>query len=297
MPSTSSQRTHRRGPPDDEAAFPLLAAGLAPAVSANSLWARIVRGLDERAFSGRAAASLTVFRDLIVSLTEIARAGFRVDRDRQDAGPQRLPPGPARGTQRRRRGADREPRRAGVGRARVREPRARTLAGRLRRPPVAALRRRRRARNPRRPHLADDAPQRQGTRVPDGHPGRPRGRSLSAFPLERGRGGARGRTPALLRRHDPRARAARADRRGATADLRRVPGERAVAVHRRSARRNWSSGSSRRTPRRRTRATSRTTSSGPTRTAAADAGGRARNRRPTRTRTKISQPGWRCARA
>src|SRR4029079_9128503 len=31
----------------EEAAFPLLAAGLAPAVLTNSLWARIVRGLDE----------------------------------------------------------------------------------------------------------------------------------------------------------------------------------------------------------------------------------------------------------
>jgi DNA helicase-2/ATP-dependent DNA helicase PcrA len=58
----------------EEEAFPLLAAGLAPAVTANSLWARIVRGLDEGAFTGRAAASLTVFRDLIVTLTGIARA-------------------------------------------------------------------------------------------------------------------------------------------------------------------------------------------------------------------------------
>jgi DNA helicase-2/ATP-dependent DNA helicase PcrA len=32
-----------------------------------------VRGLDDRAFSGRAAASLSVFRDLIVGLTEISR--------------------------------------------------------------------------------------------------------------------------------------------------------------------------------------------------------------------------------
>jgi ATP-dependent DNA helicase UvrD/PcrA len=62
------------GRQNEEAAFPLLAAGLAPAVSANSLWARIVRGLDEGAFSGRAAASLAVFRDLIVTLTGIARA-------------------------------------------------------------------------------------------------------------------------------------------------------------------------------------------------------------------------------
>src|SRR3954464_1197769 len=53
--------------------LPLLAAGLAPAVSANSLWARLVRGLEDRAFTGRAGASLAVFRDLIVSLTDMAR--------------------------------------------------------------------------------------------------------------------------------------------------------------------------------------------------------------------------------
>jgi DNA helicase-2/ATP-dependent DNA helicase PcrA len=53
--------------------LPLLSAGLQPALSANSLWARLVRGLEDRAFSGRAAASLAVFRDLIVNLTEVAR--------------------------------------------------------------------------------------------------------------------------------------------------------------------------------------------------------------------------------
>jgi DNA helicase-2/ATP-dependent DNA helicase PcrA len=53
--------------------LPLLAAGLQPALSANSLWARIIRGLERRRFSGRAAASLAVFRDLIVTLTEVAR--------------------------------------------------------------------------------------------------------------------------------------------------------------------------------------------------------------------------------
>ena len=61
---------------DDDAlmdALPLLAAGLQPALSANSLWARLVRGLERRAFPGRAAASLTAFRDLIVRLTEMAR--------------------------------------------------------------------------------------------------------------------------------------------------------------------------------------------------------------------------------
>ncbi len=53
--------------------LPLLAAGLQPALSANSLWTRLVRGLDERAFPARASASLGAFRDLIVGLTEIAR--------------------------------------------------------------------------------------------------------------------------------------------------------------------------------------------------------------------------------
>jgi DNA helicase-2/ATP-dependent DNA helicase PcrA len=54
--------------------MPLLAAGLQPAPSANSLWARIVRGLENRAFPNRAAASLAAFRDLIVKLTDVARA-------------------------------------------------------------------------------------------------------------------------------------------------------------------------------------------------------------------------------
>ena len=56
---------------DDE--FPLLSAGLAPAVTANSLWARVVHGLRERAFTGRAASSLATFRDLIVTLSDMAR--------------------------------------------------------------------------------------------------------------------------------------------------------------------------------------------------------------------------------
>ena len=53
--------------------LPLLSAGLQPALSANSLWARLVRGLAERAFQNRAAASLTTFRDLIIKLTDVAR--------------------------------------------------------------------------------------------------------------------------------------------------------------------------------------------------------------------------------
>src|SRR5207247_293121 len=121
-------------------ALPLLAAGLQPAVSANSLWARLVRGLEDRRLTGRAAASLAVFRDLIVQLTDMAR-----------------------------------------------------------------------------------------------RPGGARGRMAPALAVERRRRGARGRTAALLRRHDARAVAARADRCCATADLRRVPVERTVAFHRRSS--------------------------------------------------------------
>jgi DNA helicase-2/ATP-dependent DNA helicase PcrA len=59
--------------PASAGSLPLLTAGLAPAVSANSLWARIVHGLDDGAFTGRAKGSLTGFRDLILALTEIAR--------------------------------------------------------------------------------------------------------------------------------------------------------------------------------------------------------------------------------
>jgi DNA helicase-2/ATP-dependent DNA helicase PcrA len=61
------------GPPAAHHDLPLLAAGLAPAIAANSLWARVVRGLEERAFPNRASQSLAVFRDLIVQLTEVAR--------------------------------------------------------------------------------------------------------------------------------------------------------------------------------------------------------------------------------
>ena len=62
------------GPASDyDASLPLLSAGLAPALSVNSLWARLVHGINERAFPNRAVASLTAFRDLIVKLTDVAR--------------------------------------------------------------------------------------------------------------------------------------------------------------------------------------------------------------------------------
>ncbi len=60
------------GPPSSDD-LPLLAAGLQPTLAANSLWARLVRGLEDRVFPSRAAASLSAFRDLIVALTEVAR--------------------------------------------------------------------------------------------------------------------------------------------------------------------------------------------------------------------------------
>ncbi len=52
---------------------PLLAAGLEPVVSSNSLWVKLQRAIDERALPNRAIASLCVFRDLLVRLTEVAR--------------------------------------------------------------------------------------------------------------------------------------------------------------------------------------------------------------------------------
>ena len=57
---------------DDD--LPLLKAGLRPAVDTRSLWARLLVGLDRRAFAPRAATALGGFRNLIVGLTDIARA-------------------------------------------------------------------------------------------------------------------------------------------------------------------------------------------------------------------------------
>ena len=52
---------------------PLLAAGLEPVVSATSLWARLVRATGERLLPSRSVSALTAFRDLMLTLTEIAR--------------------------------------------------------------------------------------------------------------------------------------------------------------------------------------------------------------------------------
>ena len=133
-------------------------------------------------------------------------AGSGVDRDRQDARPERLPAGSARGSQRGRARRAIENLAELVSAAREyesREPEP-SLGGFVDRlsllSDVDEEQGTRDARD-----LADDAAQRQGPRVPDGHPGRPRGRALPALALERGRGGARGGAPAVLRRHDARA--------------------------------------------------------------------------------------------
>jgi DNA helicase-2/ATP-dependent DNA helicase PcrA len=54
-------------------AVPLLAAGLGEVSSSRSLWARMVYGLEQKALSPRATASLKVFRDLVLGLAEVAR--------------------------------------------------------------------------------------------------------------------------------------------------------------------------------------------------------------------------------
>jgi DNA helicase-2/ATP-dependent DNA helicase PcrA len=58
-------------PPTD--GMPLLSAGLAPSPAANSMWARLVRALEDRRLAPRAAASVRAFRDLIVGLSESLR--------------------------------------------------------------------------------------------------------------------------------------------------------------------------------------------------------------------------------
>jgi DNA helicase-2/ATP-dependent DNA helicase PcrA len=64
IPGASEAETHD---------LPLLSAGLQSQPVADSLWSRLVQGLEGRTFTGRAAASLAVFRDLIVGLTGIAQ--------------------------------------------------------------------------------------------------------------------------------------------------------------------------------------------------------------------------------
>jgi DNA helicase-2/ATP-dependent DNA helicase PcrA len=59
-------------PTDGQADTPLLHAGLQPAASLRSLWARMLLVVERRRASPRAVAALTAFRDLIVSLSDAA---------------------------------------------------------------------------------------------------------------------------------------------------------------------------------------------------------------------------------
>jgi DNA helicase-2/ATP-dependent DNA helicase PcrA len=59
------------GQPDGT--FPPLLAGLQPDVVANSLWTRLVAAVDGRLLNQRQVAALAAFRDLIVSLGDMAR--------------------------------------------------------------------------------------------------------------------------------------------------------------------------------------------------------------------------------
>src|SRR5262249_7886621 len=54
--------------------MPLLSAGLQPAPTRRSLWARTLVSLDRKVLPGRALAALKIFRDLIVSIAEDAKA-------------------------------------------------------------------------------------------------------------------------------------------------------------------------------------------------------------------------------
>jgi DNA helicase-2/ATP-dependent DNA helicase PcrA len=53
--------------------MPPLLAGLQPAADVNSLWTKLVTATEQRLLNPRQVASLAVFRDLIVSLSEMAR--------------------------------------------------------------------------------------------------------------------------------------------------------------------------------------------------------------------------------
>ena len=128
-------------------------------------------------------------------------------------------------------GADREPRGARPGRPRVRHERGGGLARRVPAADLAARRRRQPARR-RGPRDADDAPQRQGPRVPDRVHPRHGGRRVPALAGAR-RGRRRGGAPARVRRHHPRDARPHAD---LGAPPQRVRGRlvrHPVAVHRR----------------------------------------------------------------
>ena len=212
---------------------PLLAAGLEPVVSSNALWVKLQRAITERALTPRALQSLTVFRDLIVSLTEVAtrdsvsitvgkmldQSGYLHDlrEDRSEEARGRIENlmelvSAAKEYESR----DPEPSLGGFVDQLSLLSETDEEAG---------------ARDG--PGLDDDHARGQGPRVPRGGDRRSRGRPVPALARLRGRGRTRGGAAALLRRHDTGAATAGVDRGREAADVRRVQVDQPVPVPRR----------------------------------------------------------------
>ncbi len=222
-------------PTEDHADMPLLAAGLQPEPSQRSLWARLLTALDRRLLPTRATTAARTFRDILVNTaaeaagapvstamtTVLERSGYlpHLREERSEEAEARI-----------------ENLMELVSAAReYRAPRRGSQPRRLRRSPLAALRGRRGHGHGRRPRVADVHARRQGAGVPDRDRGGHGGGPLPARAVGRGRGRRRGGAANLLRLHHARPRAPDSDRCGAPAHLRRVPGDRAVAVPRRDS--------------------------------------------------------------
>ena len=212
---------------------PLLAAGLAEVSSARSLWARLVYAVDEGKLGDRAVGSLRAFRDLIVGLADHARTdsvsitiGKMLDRS----------------------GYLNDLRDENSEEANERIENLMELVSASRdyesRDPEASI-----GGYVDRLSLLSEVDEESGTRnakvwlmsmhaakglefpvVFIGGHGR---RALPPLALGGGRRRARRGAPAVLRRHDARGAAAVPDRRRAPAGVRGVPGDGAVALHRR----------------------------------------------------------------
>ena len=211
---------------------PLLAAGLEPIVSSNALWVRLQRAITERALAPRALQSLAVFRDLIVSLTEVAtrdsvsitvgkmldQSGYLHDlrEDRSEEARGRI-----------------ENLMELVSAAKeyeARDPEP-SLGGFVDQLSLLVGNRRGGGRS-HGARLDDDHARRQGPGVPRGGDCRARGGPVPALARLRGRGRARGRAAPVLRRDDAGAAAAGADRGRQAPHVWRVQGHQPVAVPR-----------------------------------------------------------------
>ena len=118
---------------------PLLAAGLREVTSTRSLWAKLVYAVED----GNTGAARDGVPPRVPRPDRRPRrgrpAGPRLDRDGQNARPDRVSQGFARREHRRGQRADREPDGARVGGARVRDARSGAVARRVRRPSVAVV--------------------------------------------------------------------------------------------------------------------------------------------------------------